>query len=87
MLVSRRKRQTQPAVVREPGAAPSELMASTGAGPQDKTRSTNRFRYSALEKGKKAQSVGLRNKNSDVQTEPILREPVGDFSAHPEPIT
>ncbi len=56
MLVSRRKRQTQLAVVREPGATPTESMAGAGAGagPQDKTRSTNRFRYSAFEKGKKA---------------------------------
>ena len=87
MLVTRRKRQTQPAVQREPGAAPSELMAGAGVGPQDKTRSTNSFRYSALEKGKKAQSVGLRNKKSEAQTEPILREPVGEFSAHSDPIT
>jgi hypothetical protein len=47
---------------REPGAASTD--SNAGAGSQDKTRSnmTNRFKYSSLEKGKKAQAGGLRNK-------------------------
>jgi hypothetical protein len=86
MLVSRRKRQIHPAVVCEPGVASTNSIV--GAGSQDKTRSTmnNRFRYSSLEKGKKAQSAGLRNKGLAVQTEPTSNIPVGEFSEHTEPI-
>ena len=46
----------------------------------------NRFRYSSLEKGKKAQSARLRNKGLAVQTEPTSSIPVGEFSEHTEPI-
>ena len=86
MLVSCRKRQV-PAVVREPVAASTD--SNAGAGSQDKTRSNmnNRFKYSSLEKGKKAQAGGLRNKDHFAQTEPNSNVYVGDFSEQTEPIS
>jgi hypothetical protein len=78
MLVSRRKRQVNLVVVREPGTTLTVSNAGNGEQgcgvSQDKSRSTmtNHLKYSFLEKGKKAQAGGLRNKGLSEQTEPNI---------------
>jgi hypothetical protein len=101
MLVSRRKRQGTPAVVSNPGttsSSPNANSVDSGRGGfQDKTQnSSNRFKYSSLDKGKKAQNDGLRTKglaenlepNSLSETlEPKSSEQAVGFSTEHGPIT
>ena len=76
MLVSRRKRQGNPVVVR--GTGTSSVIPNANSeehsrgGSQDKTRTSNnnQFKYSSLEKGKNAQAGGPRNKAISKDIEP-----------------